>query len=188
MEAILKKYILYIFVIILAFGFGLSKTIPMVGNYFSLNKDVKSKQTSIEDLKKNVEIARQNSQEREGTEVKQEKQIYEPQFKSTEVMVNFNGMLDTILELAKQSGLKIKSIEFKDIPESDLIKQNHVAEYDATLLVTQVIGTYTELQNFLREIYRHQYLIGVYDLKVVPYEFDKKILIIDLSLSLYAKK
>jgi len=160
----------------------------MIGDYFSVKGEIKTKQESVEDVKKSIADAQSRKAAEQNAEVKEEKQIYEPQFKSSETMVNFNGMLETVLELAKQSGLKIKTIEFKDSPESDLVKQNHAANYDTTLLVTQVIGTYTELQNFLREIYRHQYLIGIYDLKVVPYEFDKKILIIDLSLSLYSKK
>lgn len=188
MKTVIKKYFLYLVVIVLIIIFGLFKIIPLAGNSFSKGKEVKTKQETIQDLKKSIDIAQKNKATQERSSTNDEKQIYEPQFKSSDAMVNFNEMLETTLELAKESGLKIKTIEFKDIPESDIIKQNHASNYDSTLLATQLIGTYTELQNFLREIYRHQYLIGIYDLKVVPYELDKKILIIDLSLSLYSKK
>lgn len=168
--------------------YGLSQVIPLFGSYFTEHGNLKAKKSAVENLRRQVEIAKQNAMQEGAGLGENKKQIYDPKIKSAEVMVSFNETLETILEMAKQSGLKIKTIEFKDIPESDEIKQKHSSECNATLLVTRMIGTYAELQNFLREIYRYQYLIGIYDLKVVPYEVDKKILIVDLSLSLYAKK
>lgn len=187
-NAIIKKYFIYPVFIILALAYGLSQDIPLFGSYFTEHGNLKAKKSAVENLRRKVEIEKQNAMKEGDGLGENKKQIFEPQFKSAETMVNFNEMLETILEMAKQSGLKIKTIEFKDIPESDEIKQKHSAECNVALLATRMIGTYAELQNFLREIYRYQYLIGIYDLKVVPYEVDKKILIVDLSLSLYAKK
>ncbi len=188
MNVLFKKYLIYILAIIIVIGAGLYFTIPMGQQYFTKSAEIKSKQETIDDLNKSIELAKKNQIEAMSSEQKEDKQIYEPEIKSTDMMVNFNGMLETVLNLAKEAGIKTRTIEFKTIPESDPIKQNHSGTHDATLLQAQMIGTYTELQNFLREIYRHPYLIGIEELKVSPYELDKKILVIDLSLSLYAKK
>lgn len=185
---IIKKYIAYIVLVILSIGFLFHLNLPLINSFFSTQSDIKEKKESISDLEKSVEIAKKNKIEAQAKGPLEEKLIYEPEIKSTDTMVSFNGMLETVLELSKQSGVKVKTIEFKNIPESDPIKQNHSSTHAATLLETQLIGTYTQLQNLLRDIYRHKYLMGINSLKVVPYINDKKLLIIDLAISLYAKK
>lgn len=183
---LLKKYGIYLALCIIVIAFGLFKTLPIIGEIASKGQEIKAAKESISDLNKNIEIAKKKNIDAMQSE-KENKPIFEPMIKSDDPMVSFSNMLDTILELAKQSGLKIKTIEFKEL-ESDPIKQNHSATHNSTLLSTQLVGTYTELQTFLREIYRYQYLIGVQKIEVTPYERDKKILVIDLGLALYSKK
>ena len=191
MDKLIKKYFLFVFIIIAVFVFAVIKfVVPTVDGYFNSHKNIKTKQEKIAKLKKDIEAAKlaKMEAERKKDEPKSTKVIYEPNFKSGDVSINFNNMLDSVLEMAKQSGLKVKSIEFKSAPESDLIVQNHPNEYLVKMLSSQFIGTYTQFQSFMREIYRHQYLIGINDFKIVPYEFNKKVLIIDMNLTLYMKK
>lgn len=190
MEKLIKKYIIFIGLIVAVIALGFYLVIPNISNYFSEQSSIKTKKEKINDLKKNIESAKiaKAKTERKKEEPVITKLIYEPEYKTADSGINFNGMLETILELAKQAGLKVKTIEFKNIPESDLVIQNHASEYDATLLDAQFIGNYTQFQSFMREIYRHQYLIGINNFKIVPYEYNKKILIIDMTLSLYMKK
>lgn len=190
MNNLIKKYAIFILIIIIAIVFGIKNTVPVVSGYFNSHKNIKAKQDKVEDLKKKIEAAKiaKLAEERKKDEPKITKMIYEPEYKAGGSNASFNGMLDTILELAKQSGLKVKTIEFKSSPESDPVIQNHGSEYEAKLLGAQFIGSYTQLQTFMRDIYKHQYLIGINDFKVVPYEFNKKVLIIDMNLTLYLKK
>lgn len=190
MNIILKKYAVYILVIFVVLFLGIKFTIPQFGDYFTSNAKIKAKKEKINDLKKNIESAKLAKQRAESKkdEPTVAKLVYESDYKAADINVKFNGMFDTILELAKQSGLKVKTIEFKPIPESDVIIQNHSSEIAGMLLESQFIGNYTQFQTFLRDVYRHQYLIGITNFKITPYPQDKKILIIDMGLSLYMKK
>ena len=190
MNNLIKKYFIFVFIIIVAIVFGIKNTVPVVSGYFDAHKNIKSRQEKINSLNKKIEEAKlaKLAEERKKDEPKIVKMIYEVDYKSGGSSASFNGMLDTILELAKQAGLKVKTIEFDVAPESDPIIQNHGAEYESKLLVAQFIGSYSQLQTFMRDIYKHQYLIGIQDFKIVPYEFNKKVLIIDMKLTLYLKK
>ena len=190
METILKKYAIFIAIIVLIFGAGIYFVAPKISEVFSVQSELSSKKSQIKNLEQDVESAKLAKQRAESKkdEPKIEKLIYESEYKSYDSKVNFNGMLETVLALAKQAGLKVKTIEFKNVPESDPIVQNHSSEYETTLLSAQFYGTYTQFQTFMRDVYRHQYLMGIKDFKIVPYEFDKKILKIDMSLALYMKK
>ena len=139
MNVLFKKYLIYILAIIIVIGAGLYFTIPMGQQYFTKSAEIKSKQETIDDLNKSIELAKKNQIEAMSSEQKEDKQIYEPEIKSTDMMVNFNGMLETVLNLAKEAGIKTRTIEFKTIPESDPIKQNHSGTHDATLLQAQMI-------------------------------------------------
>lgn len=191
MEIIIKKYAIYIIVIIAAFVGGFFLVGPLVGEIMSSHSSISAKKEKINDLKNNLEqakIAKQKAESKKEDEPKATKLIYESEYNSYDKGVNFNSLLETVLQLAKQSGLKVKTIEFKDAPESDAIIQNHGSEYEVALLAAQFVGSYTQLQTFMRDVYRHQYLMGIKDFKITPYEHDKKILIVDMSLSLYMKK
>ncbi len=190
MNIILKKYGIFIVAIIAVLVLGIKFIIPPFETYFTAHSKVADKKEKINDLKNKIEAAKIAKQKAEAKkdEPKETKLIYESQYNSSDININLNGMLDTVLELAKQAGLKVKTIEFKSLPESDVIIQNHSAELAGSMLAAQFIGNYTQFQTFMRDIYRHQYLMGITNFKITPYEFDKKILIIDMSLSLYLKK
>ncbi len=191
MEVLLKKYILFLAIIVAAFVGGFFLVGSLVGDFMNMQAEISSKKEKIADLKNSIKQAEEAKRKAES---KQEdapvvtKLIYESAYNSYDRNVNFNAMLESVLELSKQAGLKVKTIEFKDTPESDAVVQNHDSEYESALLAAQFIGSYTQFQTFMRDIYRHQYLMGIKDFKIVPYEFDKKILIVDMSLSLYMKK
>jgi len=190
-EVLFKKYILFLAIIVAAFVGGFFLVGPLVGDFMNTQSEISSKKEKIADLKNSIKQAEEAKRKAES---KQEdapvvtKLIYESAYNSYDRNVNFNAMLESVLELSKQAGLKVKTIEFKDAPESDAVVQNHGSEYEAALLAAQFIGTYTQFQTFMRDVYRHQYLMGIKDFKIVPYEFDKKVLIVDMSLSLYMKK
>lgn len=186
-KVIIKKYVIFLAIIIATVGIGLFVNLKQIPKIFSTNVEIKSKKTVIKDLNNSIELIKKKQIEEMENNIKETKSVYEPEIKSGDDL-SYGGLLETILNLAKQSGLKTKTVEFKPIPESDLIKTNHSSTHNATLLTAQMAGTYTELQNFLREIYRHRYIMSINELKVSPYEFDKKILIIDISLGLYSRK
>ena len=188
-DEIIKKYLIYIVLVVLVVVGGGYYVVPAVTSFISTQEELTAKKEKVADLERQVEVALKAKQKKEDTStVKEEKLIYESEYSSSSEMVNFSGMFETVLALAKQSGLKVKTIKFTDSPESDPIKRDHSATHKTTLLASEFVGTYTQLQNFLREIYRHQYLMGINSLEVIPYEFDKKILLINMTLNLYAKK
>ena len=185
---LIKKYLVFILLIVVFFVIGLGIVLPILPKLITKSAEVKSKEASIKELKTQLNVIEQNKLQEQENNIKVLKMIYEPELKSSDSMVNFNGLLETVLNQAKVNGLKTRTIEFKTIPDSDIVKQNHSGTHNSTLLTAQMVGTYTELQNFLREIYRHKYIIGINEIKITPYEKDKKILVIDLSLGLYSKK
>ena len=51
-----------------------------------------------------------------------------------------------------------------------------------------MIGTYKDFEGFLKELYKHEHFLDMASMEIVPYSRDKKILIINFQLKLYAQK
>lgn len=184
---ILKKYIVNIVLVIIVFVFGIYANVSGVKDCIKNKSAVKAKKESVQTLNRDIEVLRKNSVENQNSEPELKK-IYQPQTGETDSSIAFSSMFDTIMNFAKNADIKVRTIEFANAPESDKIVQNQSASCNSTLLNTEIIGTYTELQAFLRELYRYQYLVNIQKMEIVPYEKDKKILIAKLGLVLYARK
>lgn len=185
---ILTKYLPYLAIVIIAAAAAVWQGVPLVTGYISTQEEISVKKDKVADLERKVDVAKKAQQQEKEAPAKEEKLIFQSEIKNAETDVYFNEMYETVLSLAKQTGIKVRSMKFTDAPESDPIKRDHSSSHTTTLLKSEFIGSYTQLQNFLREIYRHQYLMGINSLDIVPYEFEKKVLIIDMELILYAKK
>ena len=92
METILKKYAIFIAIIVLIFGAGIYFVAPKISEFFSVQSEFSSKKSQIKNLEQDVESAKLAKQRAESKkdEPKIEKLIYESEYKSYDSKVNFN--------------------------------------------------------------------------------------------------
>ena len=51
-----------------------------------------------------------------------------------------------------------------------------------------MIADYKHFQAFLRDLYKHEHFLEISNIEIVPYEKDKKILLIKSQIKLYSQK
>jgi hypothetical protein len=51
-----------------------------------------------------------------------------------------------------------------------------------------LIGTYTEFENFLRELFKHEHFLEISSIEIKPYQKNKRILLISMQVKLYAQR
>ena len=51
-----------------------------------------------------------------------------------------------------------------------------------------MIATYSNFANFLRELYKHEHFLEISKIEIAPYEKNKRILLVNLQIKLYAQK
>ena len=66
--------------------------------------------------------------------------------------------------------------------------KNVPAKYNVAKLDIEMIATYKDFERFLKELYKHEHFLDISSFEIVPYQKDKKILIIKFQLKLYAQK
>ena len=192
MEKFLKENIIYILVVALVFFGGIygvyyfgTQTVSNIRDSKDKQELLKSKQEQLDNLK------RQKMEAEKPKEKKKESQsgkiIYEVLGQQFSAEASFGIMFDNVLAHMTNSGLRIRSIDYNYSPSNDKIADANIPGYNACELSFVAVSTYTQLQTFLKNIAKENYLTSISEIYLEPYDKDKTILISRFKIRLYTK-
>lgn len=181
-----KETILYLVFIMLGFVFALIKLRPELVDFYHIEKSLHSKNIESADLNRKLDALKASEMQKMSMDTI--KNIYKPSTSGGSTETSFIVIFDDIIEMAKYNGVKIYSIEYNYNPEDDTFVKGAADKYNVCELKTQVVADYPDLGSFLRELYKYPYLINIEKFELIPYQKDKKILLVNLQLKLYASK
>lgn len=168
--------------------FLLSKIIPMAQEISKLKKDysdavvtLSDKERTLADLKKKAEAEAKNNND-------QLKEFYKPIEQGMDTEAVIANEFAEIFELLRANSVKTRSIQYEYEPQDDNFVKNAAAQYHVAKLDSEMIATYKNFEGFLKELYKHEHFVDISSIEVVPYDKDKKILIIKFQMKLYAQK
>lgn len=186
---ILKAYYLYFLVIVLVIAFCIYQVIPKVQNVQDNIKRIAEMETKVNDLNvKYTEVQkRQNIENMKYTNLEQ-KSIFQPKYTYSNSLLALNGMLEEVTNMALKNQLKLRKIDYIENLTNDVIVENDPNSYNACGVKLSLIGSYFEFQKFLNELFIYPYLVNISTIDISPYQKDKRVLIIDVTLHMYAKK
>lgn len=168
--------------------FLLSKIIPMTQEISKLKKDysdavvtLSDKERTLADLKKKAEAEDKNSSN-------QLKEFYKPIEQGLDTEAVIANEFAEIFELLRANSVKTRSIQYEYEPQDDNFVKNAADKYHVAKLDSEMIATYKQFEGFLKELYKHEHFVDISSIEVVPYDKDKKILIIKFQMKLYAQK
>ncbi|MBR2386336.1 hypothetical protein IKA92_03470 [bacterium] len=125
------------------------------------------------------EEARKNSKKRS------EKVIFEPAEMQLGTGASFAEPFEDMINIARDSKIRIKSIKYDYSPKEDPIIQGKLNGYNACEMKIEAVGTYSQLKQFFTGVLGKPYLTKVSNIMIEPWGFDKSILIANINLTLY---
>ena len=187
-----KNVILLLVVVLAVFGWLLTKLVPAITEYVKTAsehstsvKTLEEKQRTLEDMKKNIEASDAKAKKEEKALLKN---FYKPIEQGLDAEAVIASEFSEILELLRVNSVKMKSIKYDYNPAEDNFVRNVPSEYQVARLNSEMIATYKNFETFLKELYKHEHFLDISNIEIVPYQKDKKILIIKFQLKLYAQK
>ena len=177
-----------ILIILIALAFGLYLIIPKVQESYTTYKQVQEKQAKVQSTQKQIDDLRAQKQAYEREEKSATKPVYKSDIASLDAMASFGIMFEDVIQAAKYNGLKLRSIEYTQNPPDDVVSQNVLSDYNVCAVKMQLIGTYAQFRSYFEDIANYPYLINLDKISIFPYEGNKKILIADIQVNLYAEK
>jgi len=116
------------------------------------------------------------------------KPFFKPIFTGMDTEAVIAGEFAEILQLIRANKIKVRSIKYDYDPADDNFVKGAGAKYNAARLNMEMIGNYVNYDNFIRELYKHPHFLDIQSIEIVPYRKNKRILLINFKLKLYAEK
>ena len=178
-------FILAIIVIIPALIYACINPITSAyNNYTSKGKLVKEIENKQDELNR---IIAENKRKTEAAKKATVKEFFKLQG-NDDVRIAYAPMFDNIIAMIKQNGIRMKSIRYRNTAEGDNLIKSGDGAYNGCQVDFVLVGYYEQFANFLNELDIYPYFISVSDFKITPYQYDKKILIGEISIIFYSKR
>ncbi len=188
MEKYRRYYGLMIFVatalLLIFIGFKIIQ--PKVETNQSLNATLESKQQDLNNLQTKLNIVKNKIKKIKDSVAGSQKKIYSPIESDLGNDTLFFTLYNDIIEMIHANSVKIKSIDYTYNPEADEFVKFGKDIYFVCDVNMELVANYVNLGKLIQDIYQYPYYIKINEVSVKPYEKDKRILIADLSLRLYA--
>ena len=190
----LKQFIIPIALIVLIFvglGYTGSKIYENYQSYTAANEEVAQKTATVQEKQAKLDEYKRKEQEekaKENESKNSEKPFYKPVMSGLDTEAVIAGEFAEVLQLVRANQIKVRSIKYDYDPKDDAFVSGAGSQYNVARLNMEMVGNYSNYDNFLKEMYKHEHFLGIQTAEIVPYKKNKKILLINFKVKLYAKK
>ncbi|MDE6138779.1 MAG: hypothetical protein K2F57_04845 [Candidatus Gastranaerophilales bacterium] len=190
----LKQFMVPIALIVLIFvgiGYTGNKIYENYQNYTAANEEVMQKTATVQEKQAKLDEYRRKEQEakaKENESKNSEKPFYKPVLSGLDTEAVIAGEFAEILQLVRANQIKVRSIKYDYDPKDDAFVNGAGSQYNVARLNMEMVGNYSNYDNFLKEMYKHEHFLDIQTAEIVPYKKNKKILLINFKVKLYAKK
>lgn len=159
---------------------------PAINNTISLEESVVKRESEVKNLQNKMNIVQNKIKKMKDAVVNAQKKIYSPTESKLEDETLFFTLYNDVIEMLHANSIKIKALDYKYNPNTDSFVKSGKDIYFVCDINMELVSNYVNLGKLIQDLYQYPYYIRINSLEVKPYEKDKKILISDLSLRLYA--
>ncbi len=183
-----NQKVMYIAIILICVAFGLYLIIPKAQESYNTYVSIQEKTEKLQKTQKEVDDIRAQKAAYEREKKISTKPVYKSDVATLDAMASFGIMFEDVIQAAKYNGLKLRSIEYAQNPPTDVVVQNVLDSYNVCAVKMQLIGSYAQFRSYFEDIANYPYLINIDKISIFPYAENKKVLIADVSINLYAEK
>ncbi len=159
-------------------GIGLFKNVKVLGQKSGEYKTLVEKKNDLE-----VRVA----QRVEENKTPDAKKIFQIQGMKFGADASFAPLFDNMIAVAKESGIRIRSIDYNYSPASDPVFAAKLSGYNVCELQSTIVGNYSQIQRFLKTMLSEEYLINLAEIEIVSWKRDKSVLIANLKMRFYTQ-
>ena len=188
----LKKYkeaLMYLAGIIFVAVFLFQKIQPEVQNTINLYQQIGQQKDIAANISKQLSIAKEKVERKKKMRLLDDmaKKVYSPaEGVSIDADSAFSVLLDDIIEISRKNHIKTHSIQSTLNPSEDVFVKGDKEHFSAYQLDMKIVSDYSDFEGFIRDLYAYNYLININKIEIYPYQKNKRILLINLTLTLYS--
>ncbi len=183
-----KTALIIIGLSLLVFVVLFSKIIPQLKRIITIQSEFRTKTASLEDNQRKIETLKEDAAKRAAESKSTIKAIFKPVSSAIDTESAISDEFGEILQVMRDNKIKARSVIYDYDPQDDNFVKNAATQYHVCRISAEMIGTYAEFENFLRNLYKHEHFLDISKIEIVPYQKNKRILLISFQIKLYALK
>ena len=170
------------------FAFLASKIFPEISKINEAQSTYKSTSASLVDAERKLENLKKAKEKSEENETNLLKAFFKPINGGPDTESAISDEFGEILQIMRENKIKARSFKYDYDPEDDNFVSHVGNKYHVCRVSADLIGTYTEFENFLRELFKHEHFLEISSIEIKPYQKNKRILLISMQIKLYAQR
>lgn len=188
MDKYKRFYGLYLFIaVILALVFvGMNILPPQIEALKTAKEEVENQTTILEGKAKQKQIVQNKIKQMSDASQRTQKKIFSPIENDLGNDSLFFALYNDVIEMIHSNSIKIKKMDYDYNPDDDVFVQHGKDTYFVCDINLELVSNYVNLGKLIQNIYQYPYYIRINSVEVKPFKKDKRILITNLSLRLYA--
>jgi len=173
---------------ILIFVILISKIVPQIQNIVRVQGETRTQTGILTDNERRLADLQASVNRREESSFYGLKVFYKPIESGLDAETVLSDEFGEILTLIRNNQIKTRSIKYDyDLADDSFIK-NSGDKFTSCKLALEMVANYSNFENFLRDLYKHEHFLNISQIEIVPYQKDKKILLVNAQISIYAQK
>ena len=184
-----KESLMYLAGIIVVAVFLFQKIQPEFTRTIDLYKQVGQQKDVAAGISKQLSVAKEKVERKKKMRLLDDmtKKVYSPaEGVSLDADSAFSVLLDDIIEISRKNHIKTHSIQSTLNPSEDVFVKGDKEHFSAYQLDMKIVSDYSDFEGFIRDLYSYNYLININNIEIYPYQKNKRILLINLTLTLYS--
>lgn len=159
---------------------------PKVQKLTTTNNQIEKKTVELESKQREKVVVENKIKKIKDSILGSQKKVYSPVDSDLGNDTLFFTLYNDVIEMIHSNGVKIKSINYSYNPKDDEFVKFGKDVYFVCDINMELISNYVNLGKLIQDVYQYPYYIKINELNVRPYAKDKKILITNASIRLYA--
>jgi Tfp pilus assembly protein PilO len=173
---------LLVFLLIMVSLFPKLKQIPQTTN------DIKTQQQTLDDDNRKLQDMQNAEKQVEANADNTFKAFFNPGESGLDAEAALGLEFSELLASMRQNRIKTRSINYEYNPSDDNFVKNLPNKYQSCRVTMEMVAHYSDFENFLRELYKHPHFLEISKIEIAPYTKNKRILLINLQIKIYAQK
>ena len=161
---------------------------PLVQKNLDAQKEYKQATEKLSDLERKLENLKKETQRKITQKENVTKAIFKPSIEGLDAEAAIAKEFGEILQILRENKIKTRALRYDYDPQDDNFVKNAASKYHVCRITADMIATYSDFENFLRDLYKHEHFLEISKIEIVPYQKNKRILLINAEIKLYSQK
>lgn len=168
--------------------FILSKVIPQFQNIKSIQENYKMTSATLVDSERRLADLKASKEKADESESNLLKAFFRPISGGVDTESVISDEFGEILQIMRENKIKARAFQYEYDPKDDNFVKFVGHKYHVCRVSADMVANYTQFENFLRDLFKHEHFLEISTIEITPYKKNKRILLINLKFKLYAQR